>query len=226
MAVIGPIGTLLLCELSKVVLQKLDVDGCRFRFRFFFCVCFSSLIVGFLCFFFEVFFWYPMGGNVFFNVNNKRPVFLSAKVVFSCSESAGYSSGSIGFVFNWIGWLFFWKHSFLGVFQELVDPNFFPGTDQFEQETHGVLVLGALFGDIPKKKGLLDRSISSHRLAIYSIPIYFFTQDQSLGILAHRTSDPGFMEPKYKKRFVSVIGHPLLITFSNMTGFIGKNVIQ
>ncbi len=193
---------------------------------FFFLCVFCRLLLVFCVFSLRCFFGIQWGGAFFFNVNNKRPVFLSAKVVFSCSESAGYSSGSIGFVFNWIGWLFFWKHSFLGVFQELVDPNFFPGTDQFEQETHGVLVLGALFGDIPKKKGLLDRSISSHRLAIYSIPIYFFTQDQSLGILAHRTSDPGFMEPKYKKRFVSVIGHPLLITFSNMTGFIGKNVIQ
>ena len=49
-----------------------------------------------------MFFWVSNGRELFFNVNNKRPVFLSAKVVFSCSESAGYSSGSIGFVFNWM----------------------------------------------------------------------------------------------------------------------------
>ena len=76
MAVIGPIGTLLLCELSKVVTDvdgSMDVDSDSVFSVFFFslCVCFLSVLVGwfFVCFFhvfsLRCFFGYPMGGNFF-----------------------------------------------------------------------------------------------------------------------------------------------------------------
>lgn len=110
MAIIGPVGTLILCELSKVGPtdpRSRDSDGWR---------------------------WFL--GAFWVNKRGLLVLFLSAKNMVSSSEPARYSSGSIGFVGNWIG---SWKRSFLGGSQKLVDPNFFPGTEEFEQKAHGAL---------------------------------------------------------------------------------------